>query len=106
KDKKKMKFYEFNQHEYYGLVLAIDERWAKRGYEDIVADLEDEEKDISPDIITEEQALERYKKGKIDGCNTVEEKINDFNGIVKNFEKYVSKGEEPYMVLLIDGALL
>lgn len=100
-----MKFYEFNKYEYYGLVLAIDEEWAKRGYEDIVADLEDEEKDISPDIITEEQALERYKKGKIDGCNTVEEKINDFNGIVKNFEEYVSKGEEPYMVLLIDGAL-
>lgn len=102
-----MKFYEFNKHEYYGLVLAIDEAWAKEGYEDCIADLEDEEKDISPDIITEEQALERYKKGMIDGCDTVEDKINDFNAIVKNFEEYVSKGgEEPYMVLLIDGALL
>ena len=101
-----MKFYEFNKHEYYALILTIDEELAKRAYENIIAHLEDEEKDISPDIITEEQALERYKKGKIDGCNTVEEKINDFNGIVKNFEKYVSKGEEPYMVLLIDGALL
>ena len=100
-----MKFYEFNQHEYYGLVLAIDEEWAKRGYEDIVADLEDEEKDISPDIITEEQVLEKYKKAKIDGCNTVEEKINDFNVMVRSFKEYISKGKEPYMVLLVDGAL-
>lgn len=101
-----MNFYEFNKHEYYGLVLAIDEEWAKKGYEDIVADLEDEEREISPYVISKEQALERYKKGMIDGSETIEEKINDFNVIVKNFEEYVSKSAEPYMVLLIDGALL
>jgi len=100
-----MKFYEFNKYEYYGLVLAIDEEWAKRGYQDIVADLEDEEKEFSPDIISEEQVLEKYKKAKIDGCNTVEEKINDFNVMVRSFKEYVSKGKEPYMVLLVDGAL-
>lgn len=101
-----MKFYEFNKHEYYGLVLAIDEEWAKKGYENEIAYLEDEEKEFSPDIISEEQVLEKYKKAKIDGCNTAEEKINDFNGMVDSFKEYVSKGKEPYMVLLVDGALL
>lgn len=101
-----MNFYEFNKYEYYGLILAINEEEAKKGYMKQIADIDGEEETLNPDIITEKEALERYKSGDIEECNTVEEKIKDFYKTVKNFKEYTSKGEEPYIVLLIDGDLL
>jgi len=101
-----MNFYEFNNYEYYGLVLAINEEEAKRGYEDVIADIDESERELSPDIITEEEALEKYKKAEIDGLITEGEKIKDFKETVKNFNKYTSKSKEPFIVLLIDGYLL
>lgn len=57
-----MRFCEFNQHGYYGVVLAIDEEWAKKGYQNIVADLDDYKKDINTNVTNEKQTLERYIK--------------------------------------------
>ncbi|SHJ52975.1 hypothetical protein SAMN02745163_02076 [Clostridium cavendishii DSM 21758] len=101
-----MKFYEFNDFEYYALIIANDEENAMLGYEEIVADLEEDEKELSPDVIDYNEALERYKKGNIEGCETEEDKINDFNENVDNFSRYVSSWKEPWTVLLIDGSLI
>lgn len=101
-----MKFYEFNDYEYYGLVIAEDEEKAKLGYEEIVAEIDEEEKELIPDVITLEEALERYKKGDIEYCESEEEKIEDFYRNITNFKEYVSKGTEKYLVLLIDGSLI
>ena len=101
-----MKFYEFNKFEYYGLVLAIDQEWAKKGYKEIVADIDGEDKEISPDVITQDEALKKYKRGDIDGCDTEQEKEEDFYRVINNFKDYVSDSNYKYMVLLIDGSLL
>ncbi len=103
---KEMKFFEFNKYEYYALILASNEEYAKIGYKENIADLDEEEESFRPDIITKEEALERFKKGVIEGCETKEDKIEDFNNIINNFNEYVSKGSEPYMVFLIDGSLI
>ena len=42
----------------------------------------------------------------IEGCETIGEKIQDFYKSIDNFKEYVSKGTEPYLVLLIDGSLI
>lgn len=101
-----MKFFEFNNYEYYALILAKDEESAKLGYEELVAYIEEEEKNLHPSVISKEEALKKYIKGNIEGCETEKEKIKDFNNQIVNFEKYVSEGSEPYMVLLIDGSLM
>lgn len=98
----KMNFYEFNDYEYYGLVLATDEESAKQGYVDIIANIEDDDLNSHPDIISQEEALERYKEGIIDGLNTVEEKIEDFNGIIDVFKKHSMGCKNTYYVLLMD----
>ena len=100
-----MKFFEFNDYEYYALIVADGEEKAVLGYEETVADIYEEEKESSPDVITVEEALERYKKGMIEGCETIGEKIQDFYKNIDNFKEYVSKGTE-YLVLLIDGSLI
>lgn len=101
-----MRFFEFNDYEYYGLVVAENEEKAMLGYEETVAEIYEEEKELEPDEITLEEALERYKKGMIEGCETIGEKIQDFYKSIDNFKEYVSKGTEPYLVLLIDGSLI
>lgn len=101
-----MKFFEFNDYEYYGLVVAEDEEKAKLGYEETVAEIYEEEKELSPNIITLEEALERYKNGIIEGCETEDEKIEDFHKSIASFKEYLSKGTEQYLVLLIDGSLI
>lgn len=101
-----MKFYEFNNYEYYGLVIAEDEEKAKLGYEENIAEIYEEEKELEPNEISLEEALERYKKGMIEGCETVDEKIQDFYKTIDNFKEYGYKGTEPYLVLLIDGNLI
>lgn len=102
----KMKFFEFNKYEYYALILASDEEYAKIGYKENIADIDEEEESFRPNIITKEEALERFKNGAIEGCETKEDKIEDFNKLINNFNEYVSKGSEPYMVFLIDGSLI
>ena len=49
--------------------------------------------------------LKRYVKAEVEGCKTVEDKIEDFNKQINSFNDYDSKGSEPYMVFLIDGSL-
>lgn len=102
----KMKFFEFNKYEYYALILASNEEYAKIGYKENIADIDEEEESFRPNIITKEEALERFKNGAIEGCETKEDKIEDFNKLINNFNEYVSKGSEPYMVFLIDGSLI
>ena len=101
-----MKFFEFNDYEYYALIVADGEEKAVLGYEETVAEMFEEEKELSPDVITVEEALERYKKGMIEGCETIGEKIQDFYKNIDNFKEYVSKGIGQYLVLLIDGSLI
>lgn len=44
-----MKFYEFNKHEYYALILALNEEEALKAYEEeIVGEIEEDEIDPSP----------------------------------------------------------
>lgn len=100
-----MKFFEFNDYEYYALIVADGEEKAVLGYEETVAEIFDEEKELSPTVITVEKALKRYKRGMIEGCETTGEKIQDFYKTIDNFKEYVSKGTE-YLVLLIDGRLI
>ncbi|HCL4437601.1 hypothetical protein AL714_09465 [Clostridium botulinum] len=61
-----MKFYEFNDFEYYALILSTDEIKAKEGYGEVVADLDEIEKDLTPDIIAE-KSTEKYLILLIDG---------------------------------------
>ncbi|AJD29373.1 hypothetical protein FDE98_14860 [Clostridium sporogenes] len=101
-----MKFYEFNDFGYYALILAGNEIEAKEGYGEVVADLDEDEKDLTPDIIAEKEALEKYKKGCIEGCQTDEEKEKDFYKAINNFKKFAKKSTEKYLILLIDGGLI
>lgn len=101
-----MRFFEFNNYEYYGLIMAEDEEKAKLGYEENIAEIYEEEKELEPNEITLEEALERYKKGMIEGCETIEEKAKDFYKSINSFKEYGHKGTEPYLVLLIDGNLI
>lgn len=101
-----MKFFEFNSYEYYALILAKTMEKAMMAYDEEVACIEEEEKDLKPDEITLESALLKYKKGNIEGCESEEEKIEDFYQNITNFEKYVSNGTEQYVILLVDGSLM
>lgn len=48
-----MKLYEFNKHEYYALILALNEEEALKAYEEeIVGEIEEDEIELTPDIIT------------------------------------------------------
>lgn len=108
-----MKFYEFNKFEYYALILASSEEDALEGYNEILADLEEEKSKLKPDVITEEQALKRYKKALIENCETEEEKEEDFYIFINSFkyrqEEAIKRGRElseKYQIFLVDGSLL
>lgn len=101
-----MKFFEFNYYEYDGLVIAADKEKAKLAYEKEIAEIYEEEKELEPDEITLEEALEIYKKAMIEDCETVDEKIEDFYKNISYFKEYVSKGTEQYLVLLVDDSLI
>lgn len=101
-----MRFFEFNDYEYYALILAEDEENAMVGYIEVVADIEEEEKSLHPNVISIEEALKRYVKAAVEGCETEKEKIRDFHKQISSFEKYVSKSIEPYIVFLVDGSLV
>lgn len=99
-----MKFYEFNEYEYYALILAENEETAILGYEENVADIYEEEKDLSPNVVTFKHVLEVFKKSNIDGCNTEEEKVNELHSQIGEFMNG-DKNVEKYLLLLIDGSL-
>ncbi|EGT4144047.1 hypothetical protein EQY69_07395 [Clostridium perfringens] len=97
-------FYDFGEFEYYALVVAENMQNAIKGYTEVVADIEDEE--LEPRIITRKEALEKYKKGEIEGCETEQEKAHDFLKSLSEFRSSVANEECEYLVLLIDGYLL
>lgn len=101
-----MKFYEFNDYEYYALIVAEDSDKAKLGYEEFIVDIEDEEIYLEPDVISIDEALDRYKCGKIEGCNTEEDKIKDFYKAIDYYKEYVLNGDGEYICLLVDSSLI
>lgn len=104
----KVKFYEFNDYEYYALI-AVDEKEkypmdvAIKAYaEEIEGGMEEYNEnyeDSTPDEITLDEALERYKKGFIEECNTEASKIIDF------YERIDFDKEQKYEILLISSDL-
>jgi len=101
-----MKFFEFNNYEYYGLIIAVDKEKAKLGYEKEVAEIDTEERKLEPDEITLEDALKIYQQSTIEDCQTIDDKIEDFYKNVSYFQEYISRGSEPYLVLLVDDSLI
>lgn len=97
-------FYDFGEFEYYALVVAENMENAIKGYKEIVADIENEE--LVPRIITRKEALEKYKKGEIEDCETVQEKVQDFYKAVSEFRNPTTNGGYEYLVLLMDSSLL
>ncbi|WP_283699552.1 hypothetical protein [Clostridium perfringens] len=97
-------FYDFGGFEYYALVAAENMENAIKGYKEVVADIEDEE--LEPRIITRKEALEKYKKGEIEGCETVQEKVKDFYKEISEFRNPITNGGYEYLVLLMDSSLL
>lgn len=97
-----MKFYEFNRVEYYALIGANTLEGAAELYENVVSDLEEEEKENLielVDIVTEKEAKEKYCKA------LSEEVIDSYSELEKDFErKKLISGES--CVFLIDGSLL
>lgn len=100
----KVNFYDFDGFEYYALVVAENQENAIKGYKEVVADIEDEELELR--IITRKEALEKYKKGEIEGCETVQEKVQDFYKEVSEFRNPTTNGGNEYLVLLMDSSLL
>ena len=101
-----MKFFEFNKYEYYALIVAEDEENAKKGYEEVVAEINEDEKSLSPDVISSGEALNRFVMGNIEGCTTKKEKVDDFNQNVHKFGEDLKNGVDKYLILLMDGSLI
>lgn len=99
-----VKFYDFSDFEYYALVMAENIENAIKGYTEVVADIEN--KEMEPRVITRKEALEKYKKGEIEGCETVQEKAQDFYKEVSEFRNPTTNGGYEYLVLLMDSSLL
>lgn len=107
-----MKFYDFSDYEYYALI-GVSEREtfpmdvALEAYIEEVAEVDEEEKGILPKEVSKEQALEIYKKAVIEGCETEEEKIEQFKKEIDlNNKLSIRYGDNRYVLLLIDGELL
>lgn len=104
---KNFMFYEFKNCEYYGLILAKNEKEAKKGYMDIFPDIIAEKRqNLHPSVITIDKALEYYRKSIIDGCDTEAEKENDFYKLIGSFINTYGLQKNKYLVILIDGGLL
>jgi len=93
-----VKFYAFNDYEYSALIVVdAEEKYpmgvAIEAYKEEVADYDEE--------ITLEEALERYKKGNIEGCNTEAAKIIDFYERIDLDIEH----EQDYTILLMDSSL-
>lgn len=112
-----MKFYEFSkEYEYYALIAVIgSEKYpmaiAIDAYaEEIEGGLEEYNEnyeDSTPEEITEQEALERYKKANIEGCTTESEKVTEFYKQIDLGNKLSIKVDDnKYVLLLIDGGLI
>ena len=106
-----MKFYDFSDYEYYALIGVSEKEKvsmdvALEAYMEEVADFE-EGKELIPTEISKEQALEIYKKAVIEGCETEEEKAEQFEKEIDLGNKLsIRFGDNRYVLLLIDGSLL
>ena len=107
-----MKFYDFSDYEYYALI-GVSEREtfpmdvALEAYIEEVAEIDEEEKELKPTEISKEQALEIYKKAVIEGCETEEEKIEQFEKEIDLNNKLSARYfDNRYVLLLIDGNLI
>ncbi|MED1012157.1 hypothetical protein [Bacillus mycoides] len=91
-----MKYFEFNNHEYWAMVAAEDEERAIEVYVEEVAgeSIEEIKEKGEPTEITREQALNRYIEASISvaGYLTIEEITEEFN-------------ERKNTTLLIDSSL-
>ena len=101
-----MKFFEFNNYEYYALIIAESVENALLGYEEEVADIYEGEQELSPDEVTLEHSLSKYIKGDIEGCYSDEEKINDFHNNIDYYKDSIHNKNGKYLILLIDGGLI
>lgn len=112
-----MKFYEFTgDYEYYALIAVVENEQypmatAIKAYaEDIEGGMEEYKEnydDETPNEITEQEAIEKYKKVDIEGCTTEEDKIADFYKQIDLGNKLsIGVNDNKYVTLLIDGSLL
>lgn len=90
-----MKFYEFNDCEYYALICAKSEDDAMTHYEEVVSDLE--ESDLAPNELTEEKVREKIAKNLGDNSSEYKESIKFLEDGIKN---------EITSVILIDSTLI
>lgn len=112
-----MKFYEFKgYYEYYALIAVVEsekypmataiEAYAEEiegGMEEYNENYEDE----TPEEITEQQALGKYKKADIEGCITEADKLADFYKQIDLGNKLsIRVNDNKYVLLLIDGSLI
>ncbi|URZ15309.1 hypothetical protein CLFE_013270 [Clostridium felsineum DSM 794] len=110
-----MKFYEFNkEYEYYALIAVIQgEKYpmdvAIKAYaeenEGGIAEYNESYKDSAPEEITEQEALEEYKKANIEGYITEADKIAEFYKQI-NSGNNIKADDNKYVLLLIDGELI
>ena len=95
-----MRFYEFNDYSYYALIGTNTVEEALEEYRDKVADMELDEKDLKPDILTEEKARKRYCECLI-AQGEEDKKYEEFE---KEFARLME--EEQTHVFLVDYSLI
>ena len=99
-----MKFYDFSDYEYYALI-GVSER--ETFPMDVAIKAYEEEKELTPTEISKENALEVYKKSNIEGCETEEEKAEQFEKEIDLGNKLsIRYDDNRYVLLLIDGGLV
>lgn len=101
-----VRFYAFNDYEYFALIAVdAEEKYpmavAIEAYKEEVADIEESEKDSTPDEISFDKAFEIYKKSDIEGCGTETAKIINFYERIDLDTEH----EQDYEIMLIDGSL-
>lgn len=90
-----MKYFEFNQAEYYALIGAKDIDSAMDYYKETVSDLE--ESDGFPGEITKTEAMIKL-------CNACEKAKEDIRFVTQAFKESANKNV-PFLVL-VDGSLM
>ena len=94
-----MNFYEFNDYEHYALIVDYTEKDALEEYQDVVADIEGEEIDKHPDVISEEIAVRKFINAQKDGYETKEDKYKEFYKELGRAERDIAS------TLIIEGYL-
>lgn len=93
-----MIFYEFNDFGYYALIGAYTMEDALKEYRNVADDMVEEE--LTPDVLTEKEAKEKYCKCLIEQ----EEENKIYEEFGKEFEEF--KKNKKTHLFLIDGNLL